>query len=973
MDFEFDDNFEETPIEEFDDDSDDLGPILPGSDVAFRLAAAAKESRIKTARYRESQKLLSEIEKRSKECVRLYVPSELQDIYHSARCKEALIAGGNQVGKEQPVSEPILTPHGWVKMGDLNVGDEVIARNGAPCKVTAVYPQGVKPVYRITFNDGSSTRCGIDHLWPTLIGARERYKSRDWKVRSLKDILERCGECPVGPKRPEIPICGAIQFAKRYTTVTPYAMGVLLGDGSFRAGGLQFTSADDQIVNEMRESVPASMTVAAVGSRGITYSVKQTHQSGRPGPRNQILKYLREVGLDGKMSHEKFIPNDYLYTDTESRLALLQGLMDTDGTVDGRGIGCEYSTSSPDLAEGVLFLVRSLGGRARLSIQESGYRGTDGERVSCKPRWRISIHLPNGMNPFRLERKACRYESGASKRLAISRLIESIELVGEEESQCIAVDSEDRTYLTKDCIVTHNSLAGFLEDARAMLGADPYGKYPKENGIMAIVGWDEGHISRVVHRYLFEPGVFQIFKNDNGEWESYKPWLHNGVIDKSRLEDSPPLIPSRFIDKIAWKSRAMNIFSRLELKNGWVIHAFSSRSKPAQGFQLDLAHVDEDIQERGWYREITARTSMRNGLIRWTALPHGKNDVMKGLMDRAEEDEKKYPNNPEKRSAIHVRINVFDNKYMEEETRQSNIRIWRDEGEDIYRQRALGELVSDSAQVYPNFSKYLHDAYSETPHMSKARKMYIENRGAIPQDWMRTMIVDPGHKLLAVVFIATPPPKLGTERFCYGEIAIQRATAQLFGIAVAGFINARRDKPCQKFIIDPHGGSLSGIATGISPRRAYSSELRKHNIYCYDTGSEFVNGSDDIAGRELLLRSWLSINPDTQEPTLFVDTAKCPNVCRNFDRFSKKEVNGIVTDVSDRSGKVAHDHTDCLEYGAAHGLEYIPPPAPKRAKTHAELILEGIRHRKMAAAAQRALSPEALASQMGSISLGPRS
>lgn len=776
MDFEFEDNFEETPIEEFDDDSDDLGPVLPGSSAAFHLAANAKAARLKTARYREMQSLLSEAERRSKECVRLYTPSELQNIYHAARCKEALIAGGNQVGKEQPVSEPILTPHGWVKMGDLNVGDEVIARDGNPCKVTAVYPQGVKPVYRITFNDGSSTRCGLDHLWPTLIGARERYKNRDWKVRSLKDILERCGECPTEPSRPEIPVCSVTEFTKP--------------------------------------------------------------------------------------------------------------------------------------------------------------------------------HLPSTR--------------------AVRHLIDRIELVGEEESQCIAVDSDDHTYLTKDCIVTHNSLAGFMEDGRAMLGADPYKKYPKEDGILIIVGWDEGHLSRVVHRYLFESGIFRIFKNNDGNWESYKPWLHKGIIDKSRLEDSPPLIPSRFIDKIAWKNRAMNIFSQIRLKNGWVIHGFSSRSTPAQGFQLDLAHIDEDIQSRGWYEEITARASMRNGLIRWTALPHGKTDALKNLIDRAEKDENEFPDNPEKRTAIHVRINVFDNKYMEEETRQANIRIWRDEGEDIYRQRALGELVTDSSQVYPNFSKNLHDAFSETPHMSKARKIYIEGNGKIPQNWMRTMIVDPGHKLLAVVFIATPPPELGTERFAYGELAIQRATAPLFGNAVADFIRARRDSPCQKYIIDPHGGALTSLETGISPRRAYSRELGKHNVFCYETGFEFANGSDDINGRELLLRSWLSINPDTQEPTLFVDTKRCPNICRNFDRFIKKEVNGVVTDVSDRSGKIAHDHTDCLEYGAAHGLNYVAPPVPQRAKTHAEMILEGIQKRKQAAIARKAFSPEAMASQIGSISLGPR-
>ena len=75
--------------------------------------------------------------------------------------------------------------------------------------------------------------------------------------------------------------------------------------------------------------------------------------------------------------------------------------------------------------------------------------------------------------------------------------------------------------------------------------------YPKKNGKMMILGWDEGHISRVVHRYLLQPGIFQIFRNDEGDWESYKPWLHKDIISKDRIEDSPPLLPERMIERIA--------------------------------------------------------------------------------------------------------------------------------------------------------------------------------------------------------------------------------------------------------------------------------------------------------------------------------------------------------------------------------------------------------------------------------------
>src|SRR5690606_38029490 len=70
-------------------------------------------------------------------------------------------------GKSQPISELVLTPNGWKKMGDIKAGDYVIARNGRPTKVTSVHPQGELDIFEVKFSDGSSTRCSEDHLWLT--------------------------------------------------------------------------------------------------------------------------------------------------------------------------------------------------------------------------------------------------------------------------------------------------------------------------------------------------------------------------------------------------------------------------------------------------------------------------------------------------------------------------------------------------------------------------------------------------------------------------------------------------------------------------------------------------------------------------------------------------------------------------------------------------------------------------------------
>lgn len=82
-----------------------------------------------------------------------------------AKGELAVILAAFGVGKAQPLTSKLLTPNGWIKMGDVKVGDYVISRDGNPTKVIGVYPQGVRPIYRVSFNDGTSTLCDEEHLW----------------------------------------------------------------------------------------------------------------------------------------------------------------------------------------------------------------------------------------------------------------------------------------------------------------------------------------------------------------------------------------------------------------------------------------------------------------------------------------------------------------------------------------------------------------------------------------------------------------------------------------------------------------------------------------------------------------------------------------------------------------------------------------------------------------------------------------
>jgi len=90
-----------------------------------------------------------------------------------------------QTGKAQPLTSRIKTPTGWTTMGDIQVGDKVTAPDGTTTTVVGVYPQGLKDIYRVTFEDGRSTKCCNEHLWKVC---NLNTKIKDWNILSLKLI-----------------------------------------------------------------------------------------------------------------------------------------------------------------------------------------------------------------------------------------------------------------------------------------------------------------------------------------------------------------------------------------------------------------------------------------------------------------------------------------------------------------------------------------------------------------------------------------------------------------------------------------------------------------------------------------------------------------------------------------------------------------------------------------------------------------
>ena len=502
------------------------------------------------------------------------------------------------------------------------------------------------------------------------------------------------------------------------------------------------------------------------------------------------------------------------------------------------------------------------------------------------------------------------------------------------------------------------SLSCFVEVARAVTGQDPLNKYPKENGIAILLGYDEQHIGTVMHKYLFRSGAFRIIRDkETKKWRVYKPWNPEDAARKEEAKPAPPLIPKRYIKKIAWLKRKTNVFSEVEFVNGWIMYARSSKGQALQGIDCDLAHIDEDIERPEWYDELVARLTMRSGKLIWSALPLAKNDALVNLVDRAakhkireanEAIDSSIPDDKKFKCSTEVfRATIFDNPFMPEKEREENIARWKATSEDEYRKRALGDLVTDSYLMYPTFSHDIHEAMNERETAAEVQKVLVEHKGVPPADWCRYMVVDPGHTVCAVTFWAVPPPKLGDYAVAYDELYIERCDAEMFGDAVQGKI---RDDTFEEFVIDAHGGRLREIGSGETPKQRYEAQLRKRGIASVKTGHSFRHGSDDVKGRETILREWLVVRKDGT-PKLLVVTKKCPNLCFEFGRFKKKtSALGIVTDDGDRR-RYSHA-VETAEYAVAHGMPYRKPPTRVVSEPWIQRYLREREYRRAASAAK---------------------
>lgn len=391
-----------------------------------------------------------------------------------------IITGQAGSGKAQSVDSIVITPNGPKRLGDILPGDKVTDENGSPITVKQIFPQGKKDLYRITFSDGFSTVCCKEHLWNVASrnNIHNRYNKQGklnpkygkYETLSLEEIIEK-GIKSGNKNKWFIPQQGITQFTSNQITIDPYILGCLIGDGSISRQTPELTSMDDEIVNYFQEWCTNNNLIlykkqsTNKSGNNIQYSIT-SHKNQELTEYNTLTKYLKEYQLMGTDSFNKFIPKDYLYNTKETRIELLQGLMDTDGWIQinrfrtGKGESAVpyFCTVSQQLKDDFIFLIQSLGGVCYVTEGQGKYKAkNETEYKFTAVNYRICINLPDEIRTqlFKLTRKQ---ERVILQKSIPNRSISSVEFIKNDEAICILVDSPTHLYLTDHFIVTHNTL-----------------------------------------------------------------------------------------------------------------------------------------------------------------------------------------------------------------------------------------------------------------------------------------------------------------------------------------------------------------------------------------------------------------------------------------------------------------------------------------------------------------------------------
>lgn len=382
------------------------------------------------------------------------------------RFHEALVFIPRKNAKALSLDTDIPTVNGWKKMGDIHKGDFVYGRDGKPHEVIAESEIFNKDMFLVEFDDGEKIKASADHIWTVQTKetrrASKKYIAQGKKNRRfnpkygqtggwiekttismLNDFVTQRKDGKGVEYKYRVPMNEPVEFSKKDLPIDPYTFGVWLGDGTSSGSAITCSEKDK---NEMMMLIGFSGHICKwhkYSSDKAGHFLIDAHK----GHVNPFIQALKKLGV----YNNKHVPQIYMEGSVNQRLALLQGLMDTDGTCTKSG-QCTFVQKDRGIAESVAELVASLG--IRVSLRERSVK-CNGE--PCGTAFFVSFFTSKSMPCFRLMRKYDRLKESLAPRMKAKSIV-NIERIPNEPSKCIAIDSEDHLYLCGHrYTVTHNT------------------------------------------------------------------------------------------------------------------------------------------------------------------------------------------------------------------------------------------------------------------------------------------------------------------------------------------------------------------------------------------------------------------------------------------------------------------------------------------------------------------------------------
>jgi DNA gyrase/topoisomerase IV subunit B len=297
-----------------------------------------------------------------------------------------------------------------------------------------------------------------------------------------------------------------INWEKKEVPLDPYILGAWLGDGDH--SGCGFTTIDDEIVQKYAlwaDTINCEITHQKNSGREDCYHFgirrknsghmlsigdKDNSSSICPGCKDSKKRYVscdwtfdkcvdnnnsyntgtningvkrndlnpfKEILKKNNLYKNKHIPHDYMINDRETRLQVLAGFIDTDGTVKNKNNTPSFEISQSNRLHGVLidqidFIAKSLGFSTTVSYTQKTKKTSKGFDMTMKV---LKIYGDNLYEiPTLIERKKINNTKRIRHSMNYSRF--TVKPIGKGEFYGWQIDGNER-FILGNFIVTHNS------------------------------------------------------------------------------------------------------------------------------------------------------------------------------------------------------------------------------------------------------------------------------------------------------------------------------------------------------------------------------------------------------------------------------------------------------------------------------------------------------------------------------------